>query len=153
MSVPRIGLDDYRALVGQTVGTSNWVALDQVRINQFAAVTEDRQFIHIDPEAASHTPFGGTIAHGFLSLSMLSAMAETGLPKIASAMMEINYGFNRVRFLKPVLSGKRVRAVFTLLNLEQRAPGQLLSTVGVNLEIEGETTPAAIADWLVMTIL
>jgi acyl dehydratase len=153
MSARRVELEEYRTLVGQPVGTSDWVTLDQVRIDQFADVTEDRQFIHTNPDAARQTPFGSTIAHGFLSLSMLSAMAETGLPKVASAAMEINYGFNRVRFLKPVLSGRRVRAVFTLLNFEERAPGQLLSTVGVNLEIESETTPAAIAEWLVMTIL
>lgn len=153
MSALRIGLDKYRALVGQPVGTSDWITLDQVRIDQFADVTEDRQYIHTDPEAARQSPFGGTIAHGFLSLSMFSALATSGLPKITSATMEINYGFNRVRFLKPVLSGRRVRAVFTLLKLEERTPGQLLSTVSVNLEIEGETTPAVIAEWLVMTIL
>lgn len=153
MSALRIGLDEYRALVGKPVGTSDWITLDQVRIDQFADVTEDRQYIHTDPEAARQSPFGGTIAHGFLSLSMFSALATSGLPKITSATMEINYGFNRVRFLKPVLSGRRVRAVFTLLKLEERTPGQLLSTVSVNLEIEGETTPAVIAEWLVMTIL
>jgi acyl dehydratase len=153
MDARGIRLEQYKALVGQPVGTSDWFALDQARIDQFADVTEDRQFIHTDPEAASQTQFGGTIAHGFLSLSMLSAMARTGLPKIISASMEINYGFNRVRFLKPVHSGRRIRAVFSLMNLEERTPGQLLSTVGVKIEIEDDESPAAVAEWLVMTII
>src|SRR5690349_8771962 len=107
MKIPNLGLSEYKLLVGQSVGTSEWIELDQTRIDQFANATEDRQFIHVDPDAARQTQFGGTIAHGFLSLSMLSAMAETGLPKIASATMQINYGFNRIRSLTPVPSGKR----------------------------------------------
>jgi acyl dehydratase len=153
MDARHITPDEYRALVGETVGTSDWVTLGQDRIDRFADVTEDRQFIHTNPKAARQTPFGGTIAHGFLSLSMLSVLAETGLPKIASASMEINYGFNRVRFLKPVHSGKRVRAIFDIISVEERTPGQLLSILGVNIEIENEQSPAAIAEWLIMTIL
>lgn len=148
MTASLLTLEDYAALVGRTVGTSEWFTLDQDRIDRFADVTEDRQFIHTDPDAARRSFFGGTIAHGFLSLSMLSAMAVTGLPKIATATMEINYGFNRVRFLKPVPAGKRVRGVFALTGIEERAPAQWLSTLGVTIQIENEETPAAIVEWL-----
>lgn len=149
----RISLDEYKGRVGHLVGTSDWTTLDQVRIDRFADVTEDRQFIHIEPEAARSTPFGGTIAHGFLSLSMLSAMAATGLPKIASASMEINYGFDRVRFLTPVRSGQRIRSVFSLLKVEERSAGQWLSTVDVKVEIENHEKLAAVAEWLIMTVV
>ncbi len=153
MTAPSLALEEYLQQIGRQIGTSDWIALDQDRIDRFADVTDDRQFIHVDPEAAQQTSFGGTIAHGFLSLSMLSALANTGLPKIALATMEINYGFNRVRFLKPVRSGSRVRGVFRLENVETRSGGRWLSTVNVTVEIENEETPAAVAEWLVMTFV
>ena len=104
-------LADLKARVGETIGTSDWFLLDQNRINQFADNTEDHQFIHVNPEAAKATPFGGTIAHGFLTLSMLSAMMESALEKPA-VQMSVNYGFNKVRFLSPVKSGGRIRGHF-----------------------------------------
>ena len=105
-----IPLEEFLKLEGQTVGTSRWFVLDQSRIDRFADVTDDHQFIHVDAEAAAKTPFGTTIAHGFLTLSMLSAMIYDGAPEIEGAIMGVNYGFNKIRFLSPVKSGARVRA-------------------------------------------
>lgn len=141
------------ALIGSVIGISGWFALDQTRINDFAEITEDRQFIHIDPERAKDTPFGGTIAHGFLTLSMLSAMIETGGIALEGAVMGINYGFDKVRFLAPVRSGKRVRAHFTLSHVTEKKPGHYLLSMNIRVEIEGEENPALIADWLGMQIL
>lgn len=148
-----VSLEKYRQLVGQRLGASGWFLLDQRRIDEFAAVTEDEQFIHVNPEVAARTPFGGTIAHGFLSLSMLSAMAMSVVPSIVGAEMTVNYGFNSVRFLQPVRAGKRIRGVFTLQGLQQRKPGQWQSTFAVNVEIEAEDKPALVAEWMILTIL
>lgn len=142
-------LADMKAKVGVVIGTSDWFLLDQSRIDAFAENTEDRQFIHVDPEAARATPFGGTIAHGFLTLSMLAAMSASAVEKPAVAM-SVNYGFNKVRFLSPVKSGKRVRGHFKLLDLEEKRPGQWQQTVEVTVEIEGEDKPALLAEWIFM---
>ncbi len=142
-------LADMKAKVGEVIGTSDWFLLDQSRIDAFAENTEDRQFIHVDPEAARATPFGGTIAHGFLTLSMLAAMSASAVEKPAVAM-SVNYGFNKVRFLSPVKSGKRVRGHFKLLDLEEKRPGQWQQTVEVTVEIEGEDKPALLAEWIFM---
>ena len=142
-------LADKKAKVGEVIGTSDWFLLDQSRIDAFAENTEDRQFIHVDPEAARATPFGGTIAHGFLTLSMLAAMSASAVEKPAVAM-SVNYGFNKVRFLSPVKSGKRVRGHFKLLDLEEKRPGQWQQTVEVTVEIEGEDKPALLAEWIFM---
>ena len=142
-------LADMKAKVGQAIGTSDWFLLDQRRIDAFAENTEDRQFIHVDPEAAKETPFGGTIAHGFLTLSMLAAMSASAVEKPA-VKMSVNYGFNKVRFLSPVKSGKRVRGHFKLLELEEKRPGQWQQTVEVTVEIEGEDKPALLAEWIFM---
>ena len=140
---------DMKAKIGDQIGTSGWILLDQARIDQFAETTEDRQFIHIDPEAAKATPFGGTIAHGFLTLSMISAMLEGAVEKPA-VKMSVNHGFNKVRFLSPVKSGKRVRGHFKLLELDEKRPGQWQQTVEVTVEIEGEEKPALLAEWIFM---
>ena len=140
---------DLKAKLGETIGTSAWFTLDQSRIDHFADTTEDHQFIHVDPEAARATPFGGTIAHGFLTLSMLSAMMESATVKPA-VQMSVNYGFNKVRFLSPVKSGSRVRGHFKLLELEEKRPGQWQQTVEVSVEIEGEAKPALLAEWIFM---
>ena len=140
-------LNALKAKVGETIGTSAWFLLDQDRINRFADTTEDHQFIHVDPEAARATPFGGTIAHGFLTLSMLSAMMATALEK-PTVQMSVNYGFNKVRFLSPVKSGKRVRGHFKLLELAEKRPGQWQQTIEYTLEIEGEDKPALMAEWI-----
>ena len=146
--MPVASLDEIRERVGQEVGLSSWLTIDQQRIDEFADATEDRQFIHTDPGAAAQTPFGGTIAHGFLSLSMLSRMAAEGMLVPDSIKMAVNYGLDRVRFIKPVRSGKRIRGRFRLDSVEEKAPGQLLLRHTVTVEIEGEEKPALTAEWL-----
>lgn len=146
--MPIATLDEIRAQVGREVGVSGWLSIDQARIDAFAAATEDRQFIHVDPAGAAQTPFGGTIAHGFLSLSLLSRMAAEATLLPDGLKMAVNYGFDRVRFLAPVRSGKRVRGRFTLDSVDEKAPGQWLMRHTVTVEIEGEDKPALTAEWL-----
>lgn len=137
-----------RDLIGKEIGVSDWIEISQDRINKFAEITEDHQFIHVDPEAAKHTPFGGTIAHGFLVLSMMSRMAA-GLDFIMDGlMMVVNYGFEKIRIVSPVKAGKRIRGRFSVKDVHERSPGQWMITLGVTVEIEGEEKPAAVADWL-----
>ncbi len=147
-------LSDLRGRVGQEVGVSRWIEVTQSVIDGFAEVTQDRQFIHIDPaRAAAETPFGGTIAHGFLTLSLLSACAYDALPQIEGRAMGINYGFDKIRFLSPVRSGSRVRARFRLAEVQMRSPTEALMRYGVMVEIEGAERPALAADWLTMAVL
>jgi acyl dehydratase len=138
--------------VGETF-FSDWFVLDQTRIDAFATVTEDRQFIHVDPARAKETFFGGTVAHGFLTLSMLSAMAYSALPKVEGAAHGVNYGFDRVRFLSPVPSGRRVRGRFTLQAVAPRSPREWQMTYEVSVEIEGAPKPALAATWLTMQVM
>jgi acyl dehydratase len=145
--MPLAGLEDIRGRVGTEIGVSSWIDVDQARIDAFADATEDRQFIHVDPAAAAQTPFGGTVAHGFLTLSLLSRMAAETMLLPEGLMMAVNYGFDRVRFLAPVKSAKRVRGRFTLDSVEERAPGLLMRHT-VTVEIEGEEKPALTAEWL-----
>lgn len=142
--------EELAGLIGQQIGTSEWITVDQERINTFADVTEDHQFIHINEAAAKMTPFGGTIAHGFLTLSLLSKFAEGAGLVIEGVKMGVNYGFEKVRFLAPVPSGSKVRAHFTLKDATEKKPGQFLITYEVTVEIEGADKPALIADWLGM---
>jgi acyl dehydratase len=146
--VPATSLDNIRSRIGSEVGVSSWLTMGQDRINEFAEATEDRQFIHTDPEAAAQTPFGGTIGHGFLTLSMLSRMAAEGMLVPGNSKMAVNYGLDRVRFIAPVRSGKRIRGRFRLDSIEEKAPGQLLLRHTVTVEIEGEEKPALTAEWL-----
>ena len=146
--MPVATLDEIRSRVGQEIGVSEWITVDQGRINAFADATEDHQFIHVDPEAAARTPFGGTVAHGFLSLSLLSRMAYDVMLVPDTLKMGVNYGFDRVRFLAPVRAGKRVRGRFVLEDASEKAPGQLLTRHAVTVEIEGEEKPALTAVWL-----
>ena len=146
--MPLASLDEIRARIGSEVGVSSWLTIDQARIDAFAEATEDRQFIHTDPSAAAQTPFGGTIAHGFLTLSLLSRMAADAMLIPDGVRMAVNYGLDRVRFLAPVRSGSRVRGRFTLDSIEEKAPGQLLMRHVVTVEIEGEDKPALSAIWL-----
>ena len=138
--------------VGQSLGQSEWFQIDQDRINRFADATLDHQFIHVDPEKAKHTPFGGTIAHGFLTLSLLpyfqSKMADMIVPE--GLKMGMNYGFDKIRFLSPVSVESNVRCVATLKQVTEKKPGQFLFNVELSVEIEGEDKPALIADWLLM---
>ncbi len=138
-----------KELVGQVVGTSAWIEVTQERINQFAEATGDFQFIHIDEEKAKLTPFGGTIAHGFLTLSLIPLLTqESDCPRPEGVKMGVNYGGNKTRFLAPVRSGKRVRGVFKLLELDEKRPGQWQQTMEITVEIEGEAKPALICEWI-----
>jgi acyl dehydratase len=136
--------------VGTEVGVSSWLTIDQPRIEAFADATEDRQFIHVDPDGAAQTPFGGTVAHGFLSLSLLSRMGAEAMLLPDTMSMAVNYGLDRVRFIAPVPSGKRIRGRFVLDSVQEKAPGQLLVRHTVTVEIEGVDKPALTAQWLAL---
>jgi acyl dehydratase len=143
-------LPDY---VGKTVGTSSWFTITQAQINTFGDATHDHQFIHVDPEKAKDTPFGGTIAHGFLSLSLLSAISyEAGL-QLENMTMGLNYGFEKIRFLQAVKVNSKVRGKMSLTEFTEKRPGQFLFNWLVEVEIEGETKPALTAQWLTMTMI
>lgn len=144
----RWSVEQYFAAIGQEIGLSRWIEVSQARIDAFAEVTEDRQFIHLDPEAAAQTPFGGTVAHGFLTLSLLSAMSYDALPELDGAQMSVNYGFDRVRFVSPVRAGSRLRARFTLEAADILPAAVLALRLGVIVEIEGEERPALAATWI-----
>jgi acyl dehydratase len=144
---------ELQSRVGQQVGVSRWFEVSQARIDAFADCTEDRQFIHVDPEAAQTTPFGGTIAHGFLTLSLASAMSYDAVAPLEGAVMGINYGFDRLRFLAPVRAGSRVRGRFRLLSAEDRGAGRWLLKHEITVEIEGDDKPALIAEWLGMQVM
>ncbi|WP_260483736.1 MaoC family dehydratase [Sphingomicrobium flavum] len=150
--MPIASLDSIRAAIGTDIGASDWIGVPQDRIDQFAEATEDRQFIHIDPAMAAQTPFGGTIAHGFLSLSLLSRMGADVMLLPETTKMAVNYGLDRVRFLAPVKAGSKVRGRFVLKDMTEKGPGQLLMTFAVTVEIEGEEKPALLADWLGLII-
>lgn len=144
-----ISLVDLPGMVGFELGASKWIDVDQSMIDQFADATHDHQFIHVDPERAkAETPFGGTIAHGFLSLSLLSAMNYDCLPVVRERRMGINYGFNKIRFMTPVKSGSRVRGRFTLKATRYRGKDMAMLTYAVTVDIEGESKPALTAEWL-----
>ncbi|WP_050927890.1 MaoC family dehydratase [Aestuariivita boseongensis] len=145
--IPRAEFD---ALIGQEIGVSRWFVMDQARIDAFARITEDEQFIHIDPERAKNTMFGGTVAHGMLTLSMLSAMAYDAFPALEGMKASVNYGFDRLRFVTPVRAESRLRARFVLSGLEERSPDRLMASVDVTVEIEGQEKPALTAAWRIM---
>ncbi|GAB5471349.1 MAG: MaoC family dehydratase [Rhodospirillales bacterium] len=150
----QVSLAELRAKVGQELGLSDWIVVDQARIDAFAEVGLDDQFIHVDPERArAETPFGGTIAHGFLTLSLLTPLGATILPELTGRAMGINYGIEKLRFLAPVRAGKRLRGRFHLLDVTERQPGQILIRYGVSVEIEGEEKPALAAEWLALSIM
>ena len=146
---PPVTLEAYQAMVGKEIGVSSWHLIDQPRIDSYADVIEDHQFIHVDPDRAkTETAFGTTIAHGFLTMSLLSIMSYEVMPVIAGTKMGVNYGFDRLRFISPVRSGKRVRGRFVLAEAKLRKRNELQSRTNVTVEIEGEDKPALIADWL-----
>ena len=148
--MPTASIEEIQSRVGSEIGVSDWILVDQGRIDAFADVTEDPQFIHVDPEAAAATPFGGTIAHGFLTLSLLSRMAGDAMLRPEGVKMGVNYGFEKVRFLAPVRSGSRVRGRFRLDRFDEKRPGQYQFTHTVTVEVEGEDKPALIAEWIGM---
>ncbi len=135
------------AMVGRPL-VSGWVMFDQDRINRFAEVTNDHQFIHVDPEAAKATPFGGTVAHGLLTLSLLPGLANEVVPVLEGAKMGANYGYNKIRFVAPVRAGKRIRAGFTITAFDEVKPGRWQMVTEVAVEIEGEEKPALTAEWV-----
>ncbi len=144
-----VSADELKGFVGTTIGRSDWLTVDQTMIDKFADATGDHQFIHVDPERARMTPFGGTIAHGFLTLSLMPVLTQmTDMPRLDGIKMGINYGSNKTRFLSPVRSGKRVRGHFKLLDIMEKRPGQWQQTIEFTLEIEGEEKPAIIAEWI-----
>ncbi|MBX9708619.1 MAG: MaoC family dehydratase [Caulobacteraceae bacterium] len=144
---------DLQSLIGQEVGVSRWIEIDQARIDAFARITEDEQFIHVDPEAARATPFGGTIAHGFLTLSLASAMSYDAVKPLEGVVMGVNYGFDKLRFLAPVPAGSKVRGRFKLLSAEDKGGGRWLLKHELTVEIEGGDKPALIAEWLGMQVV
>lgn len=145
---PPITLEAYQAMVGKEIGVSSWHLIDQPRIDAYADVTEDHQFIHVDPDRAKETAFGTTIAHGFLTMSMMSVMSYEVMPAIAGITIGVNYGFDKLRFISPVRSGKRVRGRFVLAEARLRKSNELQSRTDVTVEIEGEDKPALVAEWL-----
>ncbi|MEF2118033.1 MaoC family dehydratase [Pseudomonas aeruginosa] len=153
MHTRTVTADELRALVGQDLAPSPWLALDQERISNFAEVTEDRQFIHVDPEKAKASPFGGTIAHGLLTLSMLPSLIEKTLPALEGMKASVNYGYNKIRFLAPVRSGKRIRGKFVIAEFSETAPGRFQIITNITVEIEGEDKPALIAEWISMVLV
>jgi acyl dehydratase len=146
---PPVSLDAYQGMVGKEIGVSSWHLVDQKRINTYADVIEDHQFIHVDPERARReTAFGSTVAHGFLTMSLMSIMSYEVMPVIEGTTMGVNYGFDKLRFISPVRSGSRVRGRFTLAEAKLRKPKELQSLTHVTVEIEGEEKPALVADWI-----
>jgi len=146
---PPVSLQAYQNMVGQEIGVSSWHVVDQSRINHFADVIEDHQFIHVDPERAKReTAFGSTVAHGFLTMSLLSIMSYEVMPIIKGTTMGVNYGFDKLRFISPVRADSRVRGRFVLAEAKLRKPTELQSRTNVTVEIEGEDKPALVADWI-----
>ena len=153
MSALETACVNAEARLGTEVGVSNWITVDQPMIDQFAETTFDTQWIHVDPErAAAETPFGGTIAHGFLTLSLASRFAYDCFPMLPGQVMGINYGMNKLRFLMPVRAGARLRGRFTLQKVTKRSATDLLRENLLTIEIEGEKTPALVAEWLGLAI-
>lgn len=143
---------DLKDYIGKETGVSRWFTITQEQIDTFADATHDHQFIHIDPEKAKETPFGGTIAHGFLSLSLLSAVAYDAGINLQSALMGLNYGFEKIRFLQPVKVNSKIRGQMVLANVLEKRPGQFLLTWDVTIEIDSIEKPALTAQWLTMSI-
>ncbi len=145
-----VSLNEFSSSTGREMEPSEWLLIDQDRINQFASATNDHQFIHVDPERAAQSPFGGTIAHGFLTLSLLSFLNGQNLIVPEGMVMGINYGSNKVRYLQPVRVGERIRSHQKLLEVSQKLPGQWIVKSAVTVEIENNEKPAMVAEMLSM---
>ena len=148
-----IRAQDLPTLVGRELEPSPWFEITQERVNQFAEATNDHQFIHVDPERAAKTPFGGPIAHGFLSLSLLSYLNAQSAVLPEGLVMGINYGSDKVRYLMPVRVGKRIRSRQKILEVTEKNPGQWLMKTAVTVEVEDEKTPALVAEILSMFVV
>jgi len=149
----QIKAEDFPSLIGKELEPSPWLEITQERVNQFAEATNDHQFIHVDPEKAAQTPFGGPIAHGFLSLSLLSYLNAQSAVVPANLVMGVNYGSDKIRYLMPVRVGKRIRSLQKVLEVTEKKPGNWLLKYQVTVEIEGEETPALIAEILSMLVV
>ena len=152
MAVKIVPKEEMLDAIGTKFEPGEWITIDQDRINTFADCTDDHQFIHVDEEAAKNTPFGGTIAHGFLTLSLLSKMGEGNGVIPEKVVMGLNYGFDKVRFLAPVKTGKRVRAHSEIADITRKEGDRFLVKQAISVEIEGEETPALVAEWLTMVV-
>lgn len=150
---PPVSLADLEHGLGKEIGVSPWHEITQEMINAFADATKDHNFIHVDEARAAETPFGGTIAHGFLTLSMLSVFAYQALARLDRRKMGVNFGFEKIRFVNPVRSGSRIRGRFTLDYLKIRPSGYVEMTYGVTVEIEGVAKPALTAEWKTIAIM
>lgn len=151
--MPQVPVAELKNYIGKELGRSEWFTVDQQRVDQFADCTGDHQFIHIDPERAAQTPFGGTIAHGFLSLSLLPMLMEDLMIRPEGVKMGVNYGLDSLRFIQPVRVGSRVRVAATLLDAYEKNPGQWLLKCRAVMEIEGVEKPAYIAETLALCVL
>ena len=150
----QVNIEDIADFLGKEVGLTDWVEINQTQINKFADATGDHQYIHVDEDRAAETPFGATIAHGFLTLSLLSKLSSmNGGIKLKNSVMGINYGLDKVRFVSPVRVNSRVRARFELVSAEEKKPKHYLLKHNVTVEIEGVEKPALIAEWLGMTVV
>ncbi len=153
-AIPKLKVSELETMIGKEVGVSKWIVVDQKMIDAFAEVTHDPYFIHTDPvRAKKETPFGGTIAHGFLTLSLLSAFAYDALPDIEGRVMGMNYGFDKIRFILPVTCGSKVRGRFKLSEVTRKSDRELVLRYAVSVEIEGKEKPALAADWLTIAFL
>lgn len=149
-----VSVDQLSNYIGKEVGVTDWIEIDQDRINKFADATGDHQYIHVDVERAAKTPFGSTIAHGFLTLSLMSMLSSNnGGIKLENTVMGINYGLDKVRFINPVKVGKKIRARFELVSAVEKKPKHYLMKHNVTIDIDGEEKPALIAEWLGMTVV
>ncbi|ENN91017.1 MaoC family dehydratase [Bartonella schoenbuchensis] len=148
-----IAIQDIKNFIGKEIGLSQWRLVTQDMINQFASATDDHQWIHVDEEKAKKTPFGGTIAHGFLTLSLLSTLAYEALPKLEGATMGINYGFDKIRFVSPVKTGAQIRARFILDDAKIRPSGRVVLHYKTTIEINKLKNPALIAHWLIIAMI
>ncbi len=153
MSANSVGDDAILNLVGKKMRPSSWSKITQQQVNQFADCTDDHQFIHTDPEKAAQSPFGGTIAHGFLTLSMLTKMCSENAIMQGDIVMGVNYGFDKVRFLAPVKVGGEIRAHVEILDVEKKEEKKYLVKQGISIEIKGEETPALVAEWLGLIVI
>jgi acyl dehydratase len=144
---------ELTAMVGRELGVSDWFLIDQERVDAFADVTLDHQFVHVDRERAKATPFGGTIAHGFLTLSLLVHLCLPFIPVLANRTLVVNYGFDKIRFAAPVRVGKRIRTAGKLGDVSERKPGNVIMRVAGTVEIEGEDKPALVAEWLSLHVV
>jgi acyl dehydratase len=148
-----LSVDQLNDYIGEEVGISEWLLVDQERINQFAEATGDHQYIHVDSERAAQTPFGSTIAHGFLTMSLMVLMGYEGSTKLKNSVMGINYGFDKLRFINPVKVNSKIRGRFRLISAEEKNTNQWLLKHNITVEIAGEQKPALVAEWLGMTVV